>query len=212
MTGASMRGSFHTSRVHVRVPVSALEWHVPHGYADEAGPRADRIGAARGPRVIVVTRRRAPRTRPRLRPRRCRRRRRHRRRRRTGPRRDRRGPGSTAMYGVPSASSWSARRGLALQQRDGGLDGGVSLELERLVDRGGLLAEKHVLQTGDRRVLTRDRNNQAVLVEDRDDAGGVGVVGGPHRVDHATERGQSLLEVGRRTCRRPRFPAARRRA
>src|SRR5690606_17754145 len=90
------------------------------------------------------------------------------------------------------------RRLLTVQQLDGEVGCGLGLELERLVDRSGLLAQQHVLQARDRGVLTRDRNGEAVLVEDRDDTGGVRVVGRPDRVDLATERGQRLLEVGGR--------------
>src|SRR3954451_16758005 len=68
---------------------------------------------------------------------------------------------------------------LAVQQLDGEVGGGLGLELERLVDRGGLLAEQDVLQRGGAGVLAADRQLLAVLVQHRDDAGGVSVVGRP---------------------------------
>jgi len=71
----------------------------------------------------------------------------------------------TWMYGVPSSSVASAVIVSPLRIETAVFDSLVSLELDRLVDRGGLLAEKHVLQTGDRGVLTRDRNGETVLVE-----------------------------------------------
>src|SRR3954452_5191239 len=81
-----------------------------------------------------------------------------------------------------------------VQQLDGEVGRGLRLELERLVDRAGLLAEQDVLQGGGAGVLAADRHRLAVLVEHRDDARGVGVVGRPDGVDVAAERGVGLLE------------------
>ena len=88
---------------------------------------------------------------------------------------------------------------LAAQQSDRDLDSGVGLVLDRLVDRGRLPAEQDVLQARDVRVLTRHGNTREVVVlQDLDDTRCVRVVGDPHAVDLAAERGQRLLEVGLR--------------
>src|SRR5690606_26980554 len=85
---------------------------------------------------------------------------------------------------------------LAREQRDREVGSSSSDELVRLVDRAALLTQQDVLQTSHRGILTRNGNGQTVLVQDRDDAGGVGVVGSPHSVDVTAELGESLLEDG----------------
>ena len=57
---------------------------------------------------------------------------------------------------------------LAVEELHGQINGRLRLQLERLVDRSDLLAEKDVLQSRRAGILTADRNLLAVLVQHRD--------------------------------------------